>query len=90
MSLLLTSFTTWLPHQKSNASDDLLKIITRQDTTQYYFLRQLPVNVNLATIQTITAIKKFQPQGIICCGMVESRQYLTLESQASYQGNYLL
>ncbi len=25
--ILFTSFTTWLPHQKSNSSDDLLKEI---------------------------------------------------------------
>ena len=37
----------------------------------------------------ITTIKKIQPQGIICCGMAESRRQLTIESRASLEKNYL-
>src|SRR6476661_6354881 len=54
--ILLTSFDTWLPHQKSNSSDDLLAKISK--------------------------INQLQPDTIICCGMAESRQKLTVESCA--------
>ena len=80
--LLLTSFETWLPHQKSNSSDDLLKIIQKQLNSSLCFVRKLPVDTNLATLQVIQAIEQIKPQGIICCGMAESRSQLTLESNA--------
>ena len=89
MTLLLTSFTTWLTHHKSNSSDDLLDIVARNNTSQYYFLRQLPVNIDLASQKAISAIKTTQPQGIICCGMAESRNQLTIESNATYNDNCL-
>ncbi|HEY9767853.1 MAG TPA: peptidase C15 [Coleofasciculaceae cyanobacterium] len=82
--LLLTSFQTWLPHQSSNSADDLLKIIQKQPVyfNLCYFLRKLPVNTELAAQQVIKSIKIKNPQGIICCGMAESRDKLTLESNA--------
>ncbi|MGF1588502.1 MAG: peptidase C15 [Pleurocapsa sp.] len=82
--LLLTSFQTWLPHQRSNSADDLLKIIPKQPVVSNlcYFLRKLPVNTELAAQQVIKSIKTKNPQGIICCGMAESRERLTLESNA--------
>ncbi len=82
--LLLTSFQTWLPHQKSNSADDLLKIIQKQPVYAHlcHFLRKLPVNTELAAQQVIKSIKTQNPQGIICCGMAESRDELTLESNA--------
>ena len=79
--LLLTSFQTWLPHQKSNSSDDLLKTIKQVDSN-LYFVRKLPVNTNLAALQVIKAIEQIEPKGIICCGMAESRSQLTVESNA--------
>ena len=79
--LLLTSFQTWLPHQKSNSSDDLLKTIKQLDSN-LYFVRKLPVNTNLAALQVIQAIEQIEPKGIICCGMAESRSQLTVESNA--------
>lgn len=79
--LLLTSFQTWLPHQKSNSSDDLLKTIKQLDSN-LYFVRKLPVNTNLAALQIIQAIEQIEPKGIICCGMAESRSQLTVESNA--------
>lgn len=84
MTLLLTSFATWLPHQKSNASDDLLEIVARKSTNKYYFLRQLPVDTNLASAKAIAIFKEVQPKGIICCGMAESRTQLTIESNATH------
>lgn len=84
IKLLLTSFQTWLPHQISNSSDDLLKIMEKQQNNFNYlcFLRKLPVNTQLATQKVIETIKIINPQGIICCGMAESRQILTIESNA--------
>ena len=89
MTLLLTSFTTWMPHQKSNSSDDLLEIVASNNLSQDYFLRQLPVNIELASTQTLRVIKKTQPQGIICCGMAECRKQLSIESNATYNDNCL-
>lgn len=82
--LLLTSFQTWLSHQSSNSSDDLLeKIATQADLERYCFLRQLPVNTELAAEKVIEAIANIEPQGIICCGMAESRRQLSVESNAT-------
>ena len=80
--LLLTSFQTWLPHQKSNSSDDLLKTIQNQAYSNLHFVRKLPVNTNLAASRVIEAIERIEPKGIICCGMAESRSQLTVESNA--------
>ncbi len=86
--LLFTSFTTWLPHQKSNSSDDLLAEISdlhQQDS----FLRQLPVDIALASNLAIAKITELQPDIIICCGMAESRSQLTIEAKASYRDDIL-
>ncbi|AFZ36412.1 peptidase C15 pyroglutamyl peptidase I [Stanieria cyanosphaera PCC 7437] len=89
--LLLTSFQTWLPHQKSNSSDELLKIIqpNQIDYAQLSFVRRLPVNIQQAAEVVISKIEAIQPHGIICCGMAESRQQLTIESNANYQESKL-
>ena len=49
--ILLTSFETWLPHQKSNSSDDLLHHIEseRIDGVSLTFVRKLPVDTVLAS-----------------------------------------
>jgi pyroglutamyl-peptidase len=82
MSLFLTSFTTWLPHQKSNASDDLLAMILQENRDDCYYLRQLPVEIKAASQKAIAIIQAIQPSAIICCGMAESRAKLTIESNA--------
>ena len=87
--VLLTSFQTWLEHQKSNSSDDLLDIINNSkihhnELNSLFFLRQLPVDINLAALQVINAIEVIKPYAIICCGMAESRSTLSLESNASF------
>ena len=84
VKLLLTSFQTWLPHQTSNSSDDLLEIIEkrRSDLDSLFFLRKLPVNIELAADRVIEAIETVNPQGIICCGMAKSRNEITVESNA--------
>lgn len=82
--ILLTSFQTWRPEQRSNSSDDLLHKIA-QDTVSdsLTFLRQLPVNIPEAASRVIATIEEGQPDAIICCGMAQSRQKLTVESRAT-------
>ena len=82
--ILLTSFDTWLPHQQSNSSGDLLAKISQIQSLPYSltFLHKLPVDFQLAPNLAIAQINKFQPDTIICCGMAESRQKLTVESCA--------
>lgn len=83
--ILLTSFQTWLPHQVSNSSDDLLAEISQIDelSSVLTFLRKLPVDVSEASSSVIAKIKELQPKAIICCGMAESRTKLTVESCAT-------
>jgi pyroglutamyl-peptidase len=82
--ILFTSFDTWMPHQKSNASDDLLGKISQQDwfADSFILLRKLPVDPAAAPKEAIAKINQVQPDAVICCGMAESRQKLTVESQA--------
>ena len=90
--ILLTSFQTWLPHQKSNSSDDLLVKIQKSDyshSAHLYFLRHLPVDIEIASIKVITEIDRVRPDVIICCGMAEKRDKLTVESQATCQNERL-
>jgi len=82
-NILLTSFATWLPHQKSNSSDDLLIEIAKLESPSLTFVRQLPVNVFKASRLVIDKIAELQPDSIICCGMAESRTKLTVESCAT-------
>lgn len=90
--ILLTSFQTWLPHQKSNSSDDLLAAIAKLEYSDYFsllFLRKLPVDVELATERVISKIEAVEPEVIICCGMAEKRDRLTIESNALCQNECL-
>ena len=89
--ILLTSFDTWLPHQKSNSSDDLLANISQIKSLpdSLTFLRKLPVDFHLAPNLAIAQINQLQPDTIICCGMAESRQKLTIESCACCDSDIL-
>ncbi|HLO49811.1 MAG TPA: peptidase C15 [Kamptonema sp.] len=80
-----------MPHHQSNSSDDLLAKISTIKSLPYSltFLRQLPVDFQLAPIQAIAKINELQPDLIICCGMAESRQKLTVESTAIVNGEAL-
>jgi pyroglutamyl-peptidase len=80
--ILFTSFTTWLPEQKSNSSDDLLQEISSLRDRDF-FLRQLPVDIGLASKSVTAKIAELQPDIIICCGMAQSRSQLTIEARAS-------
>ncbi len=83
--ILLTSFQTWLPHQKTNSSDDLLEEVAKLDSFPHAltFLRHLPVDIAQASERAIAKINELQPDIIICCGMAESRHQLSVESNAS-------
>ena len=82
--ILLTSFQTWRNHQKSNSSDDLLAEIAKLDLPQYSFsfLREMPVDTIQASSLVIGNMEILRPDAVICCGMAESRQVLTVESNA--------
>ena len=84
VKILLTSFDTWMPHQTSNSSDDLLGKISQLNVLpdSLIFLRKLPVDYEAAPKQAIAKIDRLQPDAVICCGMAESREKLTVESQA--------
>lgn len=79
--ILLTSFDVWLSEQESNSSDDLLLQLAKMASVPHdlYFLRRLPVDVQLASSQVIAKINQLQPDYIICCGMAASRSQLTVE-----------
>ena len=68
-TVLLTSFTTWQPHQRSNSSDDLLEAVIQQNPypQQLHFLRQIPVDFQLAPTQVLAKVDELQPNIIICC-----------------------
>jgi pyroglutamyl-peptidase len=89
--ILLTSFETWLPHQKSNSSDDLLHHIESEsiDGISLTFLRKLPVDTVLASQKAIAAIEQMSPHFVVCCGMAESRWQLSLESNATWENAQL-
>jgi len=89
--LLLTSFQTWLPHQTSNASDDVLQQLLTQGqlTPNVHCLRQLPVDFEAAPRRVIRAIEQYRPRFIVLCGMAEGRSALSLEAQAKHQGSTL-
>lgn len=84
--ILLTSFTTWLPHQKTNSSDDLLEEISQlySKSLSFNFIRLLPVDIELASSRVISKINQLGPDIIIiCCGMAERRDSLSIESNAT-------
>ncbi|MDZ7964950.1 MAG: peptidase C15 [Nostoc sp. DedSLP03] len=89
--ILLTSFDTWLKDQQSNSSDDLLLEVSKLKLIPHdlTFLRQLPVDVQLASTQVMEKIKAIQPDYIICCGMAASRTQLSVEAGASCKENIL-
>lgn len=89
--ILLTSFDIWLPDHKSNSSDDLLIEIAKQEFLPHSlnFLRLLPVNVEQATQHVLSKINEIHPDAIICCGMAERRDQLTVESNAICEDSVL-
>jgi len=82
--VLITTFDVWLPHQKSNASDDLVlaleAALTLPEACQV--LHRLPVDVDVAFGIIGEAIAQSAVDYVICCGMAESRSRLSFELQA--------
>jgi pyroglutamyl-peptidase len=83
-AILLTSFRTWKPEQRSNSSDDLLIELQKQQDFQVelHVFRRIPVDFEKASQLAIAKIAELRPQAILCCGMAESRARLNVESQA--------
>ncbi|MEM9534359.1 MAG: peptidase C15 [Cyanobacteria bacterium P01_A01_bin.3] len=89
-TILATSFRPWLPHQPSNSSDDLLALLqTHPCGDAIVFLRQLPVDTDLASREIDNAIRIHQPRIVLCCGMAEQRRHLNLERYARNGGTTL-
>jgi pyroglutamyl-peptidase len=82
--ILITTFDTWLPHQKSNASDDLILALEAQGALPEHcrVLHRLPVDVGAAFEQIQAVVAEQLPAYILCCGMAESRSRLSIELQA--------
>lgn len=61
--ILLISFDIWLKDQQSNSDDDLLLEVTKIELIphDFIFLRQLPVDVQLAGNRVIQKINAIQP-----------------------------
>ncbi|WP_448572442.1 peptidase C15 [Trichothermofontia sp.] len=83
-SILLTSFTTWKAEQTSNSSDDLLEILVQNHWLQnsHHLLRQVPVDFELAPAQVLATIARLRPAIVVCCGMAEDRDHVSIETQA--------
>jgi len=90
-TVLITSFATWKNDQLSNSSDELLAAVsqTYSSLPSVYLLRQLSVNTPVAKAMAIAQIIRLQPQVMLCCGMAELREKLSLEVQAVV-GNQVL
>jgi pyroglutamyl-peptidase len=90
-TVLLTSFDIWESHHVSNSSDDLIAAMLHRgwlvETT--HVLRKLPVCFQAAPEQVIQSITELQPDIVVCCGMAEQRQQLTVESNGKHQGEVL-
>jgi pyroglutamyl-peptidase len=79
--LLITSFSPWRACQPSNSSDDLIDQLQQRGALppNVQLLRQVPVNYQLAPCQVIAKLVELRPAVVLCCGMAETRQQLSLE-----------
>lgn len=82
--VLITTFDTWLPHQKSNASDDLVLALEAESAlpNDCQVLHGLPVDVDAAFELIQAAVQDRTPDYLFCCGMAETRSRLNFELQA--------
>ncbi len=93
--LLITSFAPWLAHQPANSSDQLLVELAQMPdfspalANSVAMFRQLPVNLPVARSLTIAKFQQLRPQILLCCGMAESRQKLSLEAEAVWGDSVL-
>jgi pyroglutamyl-peptidase len=86
---LITTFQTWLPHQVSNSSDDLVAHLLAIDRVppDCHLLRHVPVDFHVAPRQVLAKIAELQPQRVVCCGMAETRLTLSVESNGVFQSD---
>lgn len=79
--ILITSFAPWKAYQPSNSSDDLLLRLQQQRRlpANAVLMRQIPVNFHLAPCQVLAKLVELRPAVLVCCGMAENRQRLSLE-----------
>lgn len=87
--ILITSFRPWKAHQEFNTSDLLLQLVMTNLPDNAIALRQLPVNFELAPMQVINHIFQYRPKAVICCGMAEDRETLTVEQWGTYNDRQL-
>ncbi len=87
--ILITSFRPWKAHQEINTSDLLLARVATKLPANTVVLRWLPVNFDLAPMQVINHIFQYHPKVVICCGMAETRQTLTVEQWGTYKDRRL-
>ncbi|MEH1864931.1 MAG: peptidase C15 [Nostoc sp.] len=85
--ILLTSFDICLKYQQSNSSDDLLLEVTKLDLIpdDLSFLRQLPVDVQLANNQVMEKNNAIQPEDIICYEQAAILTPLSVEAFSSVE-----
>ena len=81
-SILITSFSTWESHHTTNSSDDLLHLLSEKELSEFNFLRNLPVDFELAPQHVLARVDEIRPKVLICCGMAEERTKLHVESSA--------
>ncbi len=79
--LLLTSFDIWESHHITNSSDDLLGLLVGRSLLpdHTHLLRRIPVDFQLAPETVIQVAEAINPDVVICCGMAEKRDLLTVE-----------
>lgn len=87
--ILVTSFSGWKPHHRSNASDDLLQLVIEKNTRPLHHLRQIPVDFDLSVRCVLERFDELKPEVLLCCGMGEKRSKLNVESRAVLDGNML-
>lgn len=80
-----------MSHHVSNSSDDLLGEMIQRELlpSNSHFIRKVAVDFQLAPEIVISQIKDFQPDLVICCGMAENREILTVESNGHFEGETL-
>ena len=81
-TILITSFSTWKSHHTTNSSDDLLNLLKERELGALNFLRNLPVEFELAPEHVLDKFNELRPKVLICCGMAEERAKLNIESRA--------
>ena len=89
--LLITSFQPWRAHQRSNTSDDLIAALQQKNQlpANSFWVRNVPVNFETASIRVLSAIQQWHPHTVVCCGMAEKRVQLSLEKFARQGGQTL-